>query len=42
MNYTTKLLIFLISLMIGLWVTQSFIGCYNMLGGSSDWCERLL
>ncbi len=42
MQYRTKLIIFLIGLIVILMITQSLIGCVNMLSGSSDWCEPIL
>jgi hypothetical protein len=37
-----RLIMGLIALMVFLYVAQDFIGCANMLSGSSTWCEPIV
>jgi len=37
-----RLIIGLIALMVFLYIAQDFIGCANMMSGSSDWCEPMV
>lgn len=42
MRYTTGLILALLALFLLLVFLADFIGCYNMLSGSSSWCEPVI
>ena len=41
-RYRRRLLAIMIAISVIFFLLGDFIGCYNMVGGSSDWCEPVI